>query len=229
MPRPRFEKLEPAVRATILARAAEEFAEHGYEGASYNRIIERSGLSKGAMYYYFDDKQDLFVTTLQDAVTRLIVDAGSVEAAKDAESFWQAVESWCERSLRLFRADPAAVGLLRAFIKNVERGQGSAALSELRRMGRLCMRAFIASGRAVSAIRDDLPEELLTSILMSLEEGMDVWISDHEAEFGDDQLAELARLMASLYRRVAAPEETTTKRNAPRKTAAARPRKGRVR
>jgi AcrR family transcriptional regulator len=229
MPRPRFEKLVPAVRGAILARSAEEFAEHGYEGASYNRIIERSGLSKGAMYYYFDDKQDLYVTTLQDAVKRLIIDAGSVEEAKDAEGFWLAVELWCERSLRLFRADPAAVGLMRNFMKSVERGEGSAALSELRRMGRLCMRAFIASGRAVSAIRDDLPEELLTSILMSLEEGIDVWLADHEADFDDDQLAELARLMASLYRRVAAPEKTTTKTSAPRKNAVARSGKGRVR
>ena len=206
MPRPRFEKLEPEVRATILARAAEEFAEHGYEGASYNRIIDRSGLSKGAMYYYFDDKHDLFVTTLQDAVKRLIIDAGSVEEAEDAESFWIAVERWCERSLRLFRGDPAAVGLLRAFMKNMERGQGSAALAELRRTGRRYTRAFIAMGRSVSAIRSDLPEELLTSVLMSLEEGMDIWIAEHEAEFGDDELTALARLMASLYRRVAAPE-----------------------
>jgi AcrR family transcriptional regulator len=181
------------------------------------------------MYYYFDDKQDLYVTTLQDAVKRLIIDAGSVEEAKDAEGFWLAVELWCERSLRLFRADPAAVGLMRNFMKSVERGEGSAALSELRRMGRLCMRAFIASGRAVSAIRDDLPEELLTSILMSLEEGIDVWLAEHEADFDDDQLAELARLMASLYRRVAAPEETTMKTTAPRKSAAARRGKGRVR
>jgi AcrR family transcriptional regulator len=46
MARPRFLKLEPSRRAAILAVAAEEFAQFGYEGASYNRIIERSGLSK---------------------------------------------------------------------------------------------------------------------------------------------------------------------------------------
>lgn len=228
MPRPRFEKLDPETRATILSRATEEFAEHGYEGASYNRIIERCGLSKGAMYYYFDDKQDLFVTTLQDAVKRLIIDAGSVEAAEDAESFWHAVERWCERSLRLFRGDPAAVGLMRSFMKNVERGEGSAALSEIRRTGRTYMRAFIASGRNVGAIRGDLPEELLTSILMALEEGMDIWIAEHEAEFGDDELADVARLMCSLYRRVAAPADAV-EQGAARKPVSPRRKKGRVR
>jgi AcrR family transcriptional regulator len=49
MPRPRFDHLEPERRRALLAVAAEEFAEHGYEASSFNRIIERSGLSKGAI------------------------------------------------------------------------------------------------------------------------------------------------------------------------------------
>lgn len=225
MPRPRFSKLEPKIRATILARAAEEFAEHGFEGGSYNRIIERSGLSKGAMYYYFDDKEDLFVTVLQDAVKRLIVDAGNVEAAKNAEDFWREVERWYVRSFRLFQDDPAAMGLLRTLLKNVERGTGSVAMAELRRTGRQYLEAFIASGRRVSAIRDDLPEGLLTSVLMGLEEGIDIWLVDNVAELGEAEMADVAATMTALYRRVAAPDvspnrtrEKPKKRSARRKT-----------
>jgi len=210
MPRPRFEKLDPALRATVLARAAEEFAEHGYEGGSYNRIIERSGLSKGAMYYYFDDKEDLFVTVLQDAVKRLIVDPGNVQLAHDAESFWREVEQWYVRSFRLFQLDPAAMALLRTLMKSVERGgTGGVALAELRRTGRTYIENFIAAGQAVGAIRDDLPEGLLTSILMSLEEGIDGWLVDHVAGRDDDELSEIASMMTALYRRVAAPDGGT--------------------
>jgi AcrR family transcriptional regulator len=210
VPRPRFEKLEPKVRATILARAAEEFAEHGYEGGSYNRIIERSGLSKGAMYYYFDDKEDLFVTVLQDAVKRLIVDPGNVEAARDAEDFWREVERWYLRSFRLFQEDPAAIALLRTLLKSVERGTGSTAMAELRRTGRQYLEAFIASGRKVSAIRDDLPEGLLTSVLMALEEGIDGWLVDNVAELDEVEMVRTAAMMTALYRRVAAPDGSLT-------------------
>ena len=71
-PRPRFETLEPARRSAILDAAAEEFAARGFEAASYNRIIERAGTSKGAMYYYFEDKADLFTTVVAEAAEQAL-------------------------------------------------------------------------------------------------------------------------------------------------------------
>ena len=65
MPRPRFAKLDPAKKEAILTAALEAFASHGFDGASYNQIIEKAGISKGAMYYYFDDKEDLFATVVR--------------------------------------------------------------------------------------------------------------------------------------------------------------------
>ncbi len=62
MPRPRFNKLAPEKRERIMEAAAKEFAAYGYEGASLNRILEQAEVSKGAAYYYFDDKADLFVS-----------------------------------------------------------------------------------------------------------------------------------------------------------------------
>src|SRR5687768_15541572 len=109
MPRPRFEKLEPEKRDAILKVAAEEFAEHGYEASSYNRIIERSGLSKGAIYYYFDDKEDLYTTVLRDAMQRLVLDMGDLAIAQDEATFWKEFEDWYVRSLRAFQEDPIAV------------------------------------------------------------------------------------------------------------------------
>lgn len=60
MPRPRFQKLSIEKQQAILEAAAREFSAHGYEGASINKILETAQLSKGAAYYYFDDKADLF-------------------------------------------------------------------------------------------------------------------------------------------------------------------------
>ena len=56
MPRPRFNKLTAEKRESILEAAAKEFATHGFEGASLNQILSNAGISKGAAYYYFDDK-----------------------------------------------------------------------------------------------------------------------------------------------------------------------------
>ena len=101
MPLPRFEKLEPKRQDGILNAARKEFAAHGFDGASYNRIIELAGISKGAMYYYFADKDDLFRTVIDDASERLInaLHVPRVIPA-DAESFWRECEAVYLRAFR---------------------------------------------------------------------------------------------------------------------------------
>lgn len=50
---------EGAKDAIVLA-ARELFAEHGYDEVSTAMIVERAGVSRGAMYHHFDGKRELF-------------------------------------------------------------------------------------------------------------------------------------------------------------------------
>lgn len=54
-------------QGTILAAARDEFAEYGLGGARVDRIAERAGLNKRLIYYYFDDKEQLFQAVLEQA------------------------------------------------------------------------------------------------------------------------------------------------------------------
>ncbi len=64
MPTKRFDKLEPERRTRLLATAREEFIRNGYEGASLNTIVKEAEISKGSLYYYFEDKADLYLTVI---------------------------------------------------------------------------------------------------------------------------------------------------------------------
>ncbi|WP_295127026.1 TetR/AcrR family transcriptional regulator [uncultured Leifsonia sp.] len=55
---PRQERAERS-RAAILDAAADEFDQHGFAGARLERIVERTGLTKGAVYFHFRSKLDL--------------------------------------------------------------------------------------------------------------------------------------------------------------------------
>lgn len=62
-------------RARILTGAAEAFAEHGYAGATIADIMTRSGVTKRALYFHFDKKEEVadavlaaHTTWLRDAV-----------------------------------------------------------------------------------------------------------------------------------------------------------------
>lgn len=50
-----------ARRAEILEGARSAFSRYGYEGATVARLEEETGLSRGAIFHYFDSKLDLFV------------------------------------------------------------------------------------------------------------------------------------------------------------------------
>lgn len=50
----------PGTRERLLAAAAAEFLEHGYERASLRRICAEAGVTTGALYFVFKNKDDLF-------------------------------------------------------------------------------------------------------------------------------------------------------------------------
>jgi AcrR family transcriptional regulator len=54
-------------QAAILAAATEEFARHGLGGARVDRIAARAGANKRMLYYYFGDKDALFLAVLERA------------------------------------------------------------------------------------------------------------------------------------------------------------------
>ncbi|HEY5731869.1 MAG TPA: TetR/AcrR family transcriptional regulator [Anaerolineales bacterium] len=64
MPKQTFFNLPEEKRKTIINAAIDEFAQHGLENGSTNRIVANSGISKGSFYQYFEDKQDVFMYLL---------------------------------------------------------------------------------------------------------------------------------------------------------------------
>src|SRR5436309_3416409 len=69
MPKVSQEHLD-ARRSQILEGARRAFAEHGYEGATVARLEAATGLSRGAIFHYFENKNDLFVELAMEMNTR---------------------------------------------------------------------------------------------------------------------------------------------------------------
>ena len=66
---PKFRR-RPADRpAEILSAALEVFAERGFQAARLEEVAKRAGVSKGALYLYFETKADLFRAVVTDAIS----------------------------------------------------------------------------------------------------------------------------------------------------------------
>lgn len=64
-------------RAEILDGARRAFAKYGYDGATVKRLEEATGLSRGAIFHYFDGKRDLFVAVAVEVNRHFIELIGS--------------------------------------------------------------------------------------------------------------------------------------------------------
>ena len=95
MPLARFESIDESLKTRILDFSKEDFATHGYENTSYNKIIQKIGISIGSLYYYFENKEDLFITCLideMDSTGMTIFEAREFSKLDDHEAYWNSIQ-----------------------------------------------------------------------------------------------------------------------------------------
>ncbi|GAA4246163.1 TetR/AcrR family transcriptional regulator [Dactylosporangium darangshiense] len=75
-----------ARRKEILTGARTCFARHGYEGATVRRLEEEIGLSRGAIFHHFRDKDSLFLAVAEDDAATMVATVaqhGLVQVMRD--------------------------------------------------------------------------------------------------------------------------------------------------
>ncbi len=61
-------------RARLVESAFREIHAHGYSGASLDRILAKSGVTKGALYHHFKSKADLLHAVMDDVLRPMVED-----------------------------------------------------------------------------------------------------------------------------------------------------------
>jgi AcrR family transcriptional regulator len=51
-------------KARLLKAAADEFSEYGFQSSSLRRICTKAEVTTGALYFFFQDKEDLFISVI---------------------------------------------------------------------------------------------------------------------------------------------------------------------
>ncbi len=203
MSRSRFERLEPERQETLLQAAAEEFAERGYEAASVNRIVDRSGMSKGSIYYYFDDKDDLFSTVVERATARVIRLVGGFDVeALTTESFWPTMDEFVRRSAAYLESNAWYLKLARSFYR-LRAGKGGAVRT--RRVFDVAgqwVRRILVKGQALGVVRSDLPLDFLSELTLAVGEVSDRWLLEHWEDMGEVERERMVTAELGVFRRM---------------------------
>jgi len=96
-PQPRWARRKDARPEEIIAAALDLFVERGYASTRLDDVAARAGVSKGTLYLYFENKEDLFKAVVRGNVLP-ILQHGEVLmerfAGSSAELVRQLVEGW---------------------------------------------------------------------------------------------------------------------------------------
>lgn len=148
-----------ARRAEILGAARRAFARHGYEGATVKVLEAETGLSRGAIFHHFSDKEALFLALAEDDAVRtaeVVTTGGLVQVMRelrDKDTGWLGVQLEVRRRLRTDPAFAASWAPRQAAVD-------AAATERLERQ------------RAAGVVREDVPVALLLDFLHLVLDGL---------------------------------------------------------
>ncbi|SMF64491.1 TetR/AcrR family transcriptional regulator [Pseudobacteriovorax antillogorgiicola] len=211
MPRPRFHNLDQEKQSSILDVAEREFVAKGFAGASLNEIMREVGVSKGAIYYYFDDKADLFATCLERLMVpfeKLLHDI--YISFNSQEAFWESLLDACTTIQKSHHKNPkrAAASRLEDLMK------GESLLEERWRNQQgsefaQWVSKLLSEAQSKGFMRMDLNHSLASRIWLDISHSFDHWIRETYDEgammLTDEQVEQLAHTQWDLLRRTLAP------------------------
>ena len=116
------EERREATRSSIVSAARECFIRDGYENSHTDTILERAGVSRGALYHYFSSKRDVFeavyVSLVEETIARALrtrIDSDSpLEELLAACSAWLSFVRKPEVARILLDQGPQVLGWKRA-------------------------------------------------------------------------------------------------------------------
>jgi AcrR family transcriptional regulator len=158
-------------RLTIFHSALELFSKNGYDATGVAEICRKADVSKGAFYYHFPSKQDLFLALMTAWLEAL--DSVFKEAAASAEGVPEALQKMTEFSGNIFTDLKGGFPILLEFWAQANRQPEiwKRAVEPYRKYLSF-FSEMIETGKAQGAFAEDLDSEQSARLLIALAMGL---------------------------------------------------------
>lgn len=169
----RSTELKDEKRSRLVDAAIEEFSTYGVENASYNRIIERSGLSKGSVYYHFDNKDALLDMVMEEIGEQMLRAVPERELPTTREEFWDVMWWYRQRELAFFTSH-ASLGRVLIVSLGAHDLDAEDLVALCPPIGRIVQRQtrLFHRGQELGAVRGDLEVGVIFRLLRGLDRSL---------------------------------------------------------
>ncbi len=178
----------PGTRERIIHAARECFARYGYDKTTNDDIAKKAGITSGAMYHYFDSKQDLFETVTTETLAEVLGRFRSVLRAD--QTFVEKIAAILEMSGDLNEQDPSLAAFVSTSPIEVSRHAEFQELAAVQ-MGETLglFEEIVVEAKERGEVATDLDVVAVANMLMATTVGIALF-----AAFVDDQAAHRAIL-----------------------------------
>lgn len=155
---PRTKQADPLARRQILAAALDVFSKQGYAGTTLDDITAAANLSKGAIYWYFESKADLFATLLGERAS--IFSEILLDAARGARGPLAALEAMWLRWMEALETDRGYQAYVRLAYLRVEVADEPSVGLDARRTEERRVQALVTERILAAVAAGELPSGL---------------------------------------------------------------------
>jgi len=193
-----FSQLNPLKQQRILDAAIEEFAERGYGSASMNVVVERAGISKGALFKYFQSKQGLFGCIYRIALDQVKDYLRAVRDGSREQNFFDRLRRVLEAGVRFIGSHPHLARIYYRLIYTGDSPDRHDILYQIQRESLHFIRSLVEQGIERGELRRDLDPEISAFFIVTL---LDRFLQVQHFEFLDPtlKLSQKSSLQSSLW------------------------------
>ena len=102
----KFEKLDEIKKNRIIESAMNEFIKEGFNGASTNTIVKNAEISKGALFNYFENKENLYLYLVKKNINKLLENFQNRKELPKALEVFEGLELFINANINFFTAHP---------------------------------------------------------------------------------------------------------------------------
>jgi TetR/AcrR family transcriptional regulator len=181
-----FSQLTSEKRQRILDAAINEFAERGYGSASMNVVVERAGISKGALFKYFQSKQGLFGYIYRIALNEVKDYLREVRDGSRDENFFERLRRVLEAGVRFISSHPQLARIYYRLIYAGDSPDRRDILYHIQRESLKFIQSLVEQGIDRGELRKDLDPQIAAFFLVTL---LDRFLQARHFEFLDPTLS----------------------------------------
>jgi len=188
MPHSRFYKLDADKKNHIIRTALSEFSNKDFERASINQISKKAGLSAGNLYYYFENKEDLYITVVDYVFKEMSNEINGFPDMLSEGPFWENIKQFVIERLHLSLRDKEVGYFINKLFEFDASQEMNAIELKFKEKVRTEFRKIFNIAVEQGLIRDDLPLDFIFTMYLNMVFTINQWIAGNWDQFEGGEL-----------------------------------------